>query len=138
MTEDGSEEQTKDDVEDKVEDPVEFFTDNKTRTAKFTHRGYDVKVEYKEVTRGNKYEAMEQAALAYMEKNPNAEEPKPLPSVLEKELVKRTIVDWNLPKRPELGWELINDDKLAERVLKETGIQDALNLNQEEAQEAKN
>lgn len=109
-----------------VDSPDDFFAKNEVQHVEFEHRGQTIKVNHYEVTRGAKYQAMEKAALAFMEENPNAEEVRPLPSVLENELVKNVIKGWNLPKPPSVGWDLLTDDELAERILDEVGVKDAI------------
>jgi uncharacterized protein YbbK (DUF523 family) len=126
--------------QEQVEDPKDFFASQETQLAQFEHRGQTIKVWHYEVTRGMKYEAAEKAALAYMEENPNADEPRTMPSVMERELVRRVVKKWNLPKSPSIGWEMLKDGDLADKILDETGITAAVrsaSATDQEVQDAK-
>lgn len=123
----------------------DVFASTSTNKAEFVHEGpnglFQVKLEYYDITRKMRYQALEEATAAYKQKFPDAEEAGILPSVMEREMACQVIKKWNLPLPPRQGWDRLTDDELADRILKETGIEDAVKQTKEEnkeVEEAKN
>lgn len=104
----------------------------------FEHDGEFVKVKYLPITRKFRDEALEIAVVAFRTKH---KEDGMSPTVFMNELAKMILVEWSIPSPLPDGWFLLADDALVDRILKETGIENALNAirgRAEEAEKAKN
>jgi hypothetical protein len=94
----------------------------------------EVKVVAYPVTRWHVRQAMEEAALAFLEKYGK----KGLsPTVFEDALARACIKSWTLPKPPSLnGWRLIEDKTLGDKIAEALGFDDALRSLRGESKEA--
>jgi len=113
-----------------------------TPTAKevtFEHDGEFVKVKYLPITRKFRDEALELAVVAFQKRHGIKDGFSPF--VYQNELAKMILVEWSIPSALPDGWFLLTDDVLVDRILKETGIDAALQSlkgRAEEVEKAKN
>lgn len=104
-----------------------FVAVNAAKEVTFEHDGEFVKIKYLPITRLFRDEAFERAAIEFKLQYGNREKDGGfLPSVFINTLARRIIKEWSIPVPLPEGWDMLTDNDLVDRILKEIGIDAAL------------